>query len=509
MRRYGRLIVAVAILIGLAGCGNDQQGAETSAAEPEATAPPARKIEKVREPAVAGQFYPGDQQELADQIDEYLAKVKPTPIKNLRGLVCPHAGYIYSGQTAAYAYKQLSGVPVKTVVVMAPSHRVWLEGASIPDADAYATPLGMVLLSPRAAELAKRRPFVRSDVVGSDSPHAREHSLEVQLPFLQRTLKDFAIVPMVLGDVDPEEVARALEGIIDPSTVVVASSDLSHFHPYDVAVELDTSCVEAICDLDVKRMEKEEACGKLPVLTLMHIARKKGWKAKLLDYRNSGDVTGELSRVVGYAAVAFYDPGDGESSAETTAGSLTPQEGKVLLELARKTVEEVVRHNALPEMDAADVPESLKELRACFVTLTKEGELRGCIGSLSPREPLWQAVIARARSAAVEDHRFPPVAPAELDELEIEVSVLTVPRRLEYDSPEELLGKLRPGVDGVVLMAGRRQATYLPQVWEKLPDGEEFLSHLAQKAGLPPSAWRSPDVTILVYQVEAFKQPEM
>ena len=509
MSRYGWLIVAVAVLIGSAGCGSQQQRSESSAAEPEATSPPAPKIEKVREPAVAGQFYPGDEEELANQIDGYLATVKPTPIKNLRGLVCPHAGYVYSGQTAAYAYKQLSGARFKTVVVMAPSHRVWFEGASIPDADAYATPLGMVLLSPRAAELAKGRPFVRSAVVGFNSPHAREHSLEVQLPFLQRTLKDFAIIPMVLGEVDPAGVARALEGIIDGDTLVVASSDLSHQHAYDVAVELDTSCIEAICDLDVKRMEKEEACGRLPVLTLMHIARKKGWKAKLLDYRNSGDVTGDKSGVVGYAAIAFYDPGGGESSAGAPASSLTPQEGKVLLELARKTVDEVVRNKRLPEIDAADVPESLKELRACFVTLTKRGELRGCIGSLSPREPLWQAVIARARSAATEDARFPPVVPAELDELEIEVSVLTVPGRLEYDSPEELLAKLRPGVDGVVLIVGQRQATYLPQVWEKLPDQGTFLSHLSEKAGLPALAWRSPEATILVYQVEAFQQSEM
>ena len=508
MSRYVRLIVAAAILIGSAGCGRAPQGFESRAAEPEAVSPPP-KIEKVREPAVAGRFYPGDAEELADQIDGYLAKVKPTSIEGLRGLVSPHAGYVYSGQTAAYAYRRLSGLPVKTVVVLAPSHHVWFEGASIPDVDAYATPLGLVRLSPRAAELAKRRPFVRSEVVGSSSPHAREHALEVQLPFLQRTLKDFSVVPMVLGQVSPEEVARALEGVIDAGTIVVASSDLSHQHAYDEAVALDTSCVEAICDLDVRRMEKEEACGKLPVLTLMHLARKKGWKARLLDYRNSGDVTGDKSGVVGYAAIAFYEPESAKRSAETPVSTLAPHERKVLLELAGKTVEEVVRHNRLPRIDPAELPESLKELRACFVTLTKEGELRGCIGSILPQEPLCRAVIERARSAAVDDPRFPPVAPAELDDLEIEVSVLSVPRRLEYDSPEELLGKLRPGVDGVVLVVGGRRATYLPQVWEKLPEPEVFLSRLSQKAGLPPSAWQSPEATIQVYQVEAFKQSEM
>jgi AmmeMemoRadiSam system protein A len=212
---------------------------------------------------------------------------------------------------------------------------------------------------------------------------------------------------------------------------------------------------------------------------------------------------------VGYAAIAFFEPGDGQSPAEAPASRLTPEEGKVLLALAAKTVQEVVRDGTEPSVDLAELPESLSQRRACFVTLNKNGQLRGCIGSIFPGEPLGQAVVRRARGAAIEDSRFPRVEPEELDELEIEVSVLTVPRRLEFESPEDLLRKLRPEVDGVVLRLGRRQATYLPQVWEQLPDAETFLTRLSEKAGLWPDAWKNPDAMVLVYQVRAFQQSEM
>ncbi|NQT84076.1 AmmeMemoRadiSam system protein B [bacterium] len=282
--------------------------------------------DKVREAAVAGLFYPKEKDVLAAMIDSFLGSVGAPQVENVRGLVCPHAGYRFSGQTAAYSYKQLMGRDVRTVVVMAPSHYSLFRGASIPDVTAYRTPLGTVELSPKAKELAKIGPLVsnppsqvrrppwwrespkKAPPVGEDTPHTWEHSLEVQIPFLQRTLKDFSIIPIVFGQVDAEKVARALVRKVDAKTVLVASSDLSHYYPYDVARRKDASCTKAICDLDIERMKKEEACGKAPILTLMHIARQKGWKAKLLDYRNSGDTAGDKSGVVGYAAVVFYEP---------------------------------------------------------------------------------------------------------------------------------------------------------------------------------------------------------
>jgi hypothetical protein len=508
---------------------------------------------------------------LARQIDGFLADVEPAPVKKLRGLVCPHAGYDYSGPVAAVAYKQLEGRDVDTVIVMAPSHYVEFEGASIPDVDAYETPLGLIRLSPRARELVKVGPLVcdprcetsRPDwwrqapkeipPFGEDTPHTWEHSLEVQLPFLQRTLEQFTIVPIVFGRAGPEEVAEALQRVLNEKTVLVASSDLSHYYPYETAKRLDASCIQAICDLDVEGMQQQDACGKGPILTLIHLAKRNGWRAKLLDYRNSGDTSGDKSGVVGYAAIAFFEPDEGEVDAgdstsplmgasppssesalsgasppssesalssesplsgtspfatESPESPLSPEDGEILLELAERTVTEVVTYGRQPSVAVAEVPESLTRRRACFVTLSKNGELRGCIGSIFPQEVLCRAVIDRARAAATEDPRFPRVRPEELDELEIAVSVLTIPKRLAFQSPEDLLAKLRPHTDGVVLAVGRQQATYLPQVWEQLPDPEEFLRHLSQKAGLPADGWKSPEAMVLTYQVQAFQQAE-
>lgn len=306
--------------------------------------------------AVAGLFYPRHQKDLAKAVDESLKDVEPEAIKNLRGLVCPHAGYEFSGKTAAFGYKLLKGREIDTAIVMAPSHYAAFKGASIPEVDAYQTPLGMIPLSPKARELAKLEPFVVNPTCdvrrpgwwkaapkelppfGEDTPHSWEHSLEVQLPFLQRTLEDFRLVPIVFGQqADPEVAARALEKFLDDKTILIASSDLSHFHPYETAKRLDTACVSAICNLKIAWMEQQEACGKAPILTLMHVARKKGWKTKKLDYRNSGDVTGKMQGVVGYTTIAFYEPA-GAAAVEKTSRQhgqdrFTPKQRKFLLEL--------------------------------------------------------------------------------------------------------------------------------------------------------------------------------
>lgn len=536
-----RLIVVLGAAMGLAELGGCMQGWHETGQASDRGSPPAiateiepaaaPQVETFRRAAVAGQFYAGSREQLAEQVDELLAEAKSAPVKGLRGLVSPHAGYEFSGPIAAVSYKQLEGRGFRTVIVMAPSHYALFEGASIPEVDAYKTPLGLVPLSPRAKELAKLDPMLlcpANEVDRAGSPHGREHSLEVQLPFLQRTLNEFTLVPIVFGQVEPKKVARALEGVVDDKTLVVASSDFSHYNPYDVACQLDAASIRAICDLDVDWFEQsragpsEEPCGRGPILALVYLAKKNGWKAKLLDYRNSGDTSGEKSRVVGYAAIAFFDPKESEkpegpkertAAAEPDSSPLSPEDGKILLDLAEKAVREVVNHDARnrgmpPWVDEAEMPPSLTQPRACFVTLTKNGDLRGCIGSIFPREPLYRAVVERARSAAVEDARFPPVRPEELDDLEIEVSVLTIPERLGYRSPQDLLAALRPGVDGVVLQVGPGQATYLPQVWEQLPDAEDFLRQLSQKAGLPPEAWRSPQAVVLTYQVEAFQQAQ-
>jgi MEMO1 family protein len=531
MNAFCRCIVALGIIFALTGCAQQPAQSQTQP-QAQAAAGAKKSFEKIRGPAVAGLFYPKAQSDLTKQIDEYLAEAKSQPIKNLRALICPHAGYEFSGRIAASAYKQLIGRDFDTVIVLGPSHYALFQGAALSVSDAYETPLGLIPISAKSAELAKFKPFAvnppcevrRPDfwrqspkqlpAFGEDRPDTWEHSLEVQMPFLQRTLKKFSILPVVYGEVDPEAAAKVLVKFIDDRTLVVVSSDLSHYHPYDDAKKLDTSCVNSICALNTEWMMQQEACGKGPILTLIEIARQKGWKAKLLDYRNSGDTSGNKDAVVGYAAIAFYEPETKETaSAEKPrqAGEreFTATQRKLLLELARKTVTQVVNGEKMPEADAAGLAENLRSSRACFVTLTKNNELRGCIGSIFPEEPLYQAVPSRARAAALEDPRFPPVRSEELKDIQIEISVLTIPRRLDFKSPDDLVQKLRPGIDGVVLIMGRRQSTYLPQVWEQIPNKIDFLNHLAQKAGLSATAWRDDGTSVLIYQVEAFKDSEI
>jgi len=485
--------------------------------DPPAPGQPAGRQPRARVPAVAGLFYPAGKAQLAQTLDTLLERAPSHPIPKLRALVCPHAGYTYSGQTAAIGYKTLVGRDVQTVVVLAPSHYAAFEGASVPDAEVYQTPLGDVPISEKARKLAGTRPFVLEPrcrvqrpqwwsqaprpvpADGEDTPETWEHSLEVQVPFLQKVLKDFSLLPVIVGDADPAQLAKAVAGILDDKTVVVASSDLSHFHPYDEARALDQRCVQAVCDLDLNAMKNQEACGSLPILTLIHLAREKGWKAQLLDSRNSGDVTGDKGRVVGYAAIAFYEP---------VQEAYTPSDKKFLLDLARTTLARVTANEALPAVPAKDVPPKLVEKRACFVTLTVKGELRGCIGHILPQEPLFQAVIDNAQNAALHDPRFRPVQADETRKIKIEISVLTEPRPLAFDSPDDLLAKLKPREDGVVLKIGQYGATFLPQVWDQLPDKETFLNHLSQKAGCDPSAWRGKDTSVSIYHVEAFKESD-
>jgi AmmeMemoRadiSam system protein A len=314
-------------------------------------------------------------------------------------------------------------------------------------------------------------------------------------------------MPGVCGTVDTQQAARVLAELIDDQTLVVASSDLSHYHPYEQAHLLDTICTSCICQLDTVGMQQQEACGKTPILVLMHLAKLKHWKPKLLDLCNSGDRTGDHERVVGYAAIAFYEEEPAAAPiAPAAEREFQPNQRQLLLRLARDSVTRAVRGQEPPQAGAAEITHPLDEARACFVTLREGGQLRGCIGSILPQEPLYQAVVHRAADAALKDPRFVPVQPAELPKIDIEVSVLTLPQPLKFSSPEDLLAKLRPRIDGVVLRLDGNQATFLPQVWEELPGKVEFLDHLSQKAGRAAGAWRNPGTEVLIYQVVAFQE---
>lgn len=256
----------------------------------------------MREPAVAGTFYPGDADELMRMVQGFLAEAKEAKLGGkLRGLVVPHAGYIYSGPVAAHGYKALAKQGFEKAIIIGPSHYAAFYGACEAGADFWKTPLGLVKAVSAAAR-AKGLISIYPEV------HAHEHCIEVQLPFLQAIRGKFEVWPLLCGMLDPAALAGAVAREMDSGTVVIASSDLSHYNPYDRAVEIDSIANEAVPSLDIKRFEKEgDACGKTAILTLMHLARKKGWAGRMLDYRNSGDTAGPKSEVVGYGCYAFTE----------------------------------------------------------------------------------------------------------------------------------------------------------------------------------------------------------
>ena len=451
---------------------------------------------KVRPPAVAGSFYPADPKGLARIVDGFLDRAAPAVSGDVVGLVAPHAGYIYSGPVAAWSYASLKGRKFMRVVVIAPSHYQSIDFSSVYDGDAYATPLGRVPVDCAfAAKLAKTSPLIRLSGAGhGTSPDRPEHALEVQLPFLQRVLGEFQLVPVIMGD-QSYQASRALGMALSTlsqgsTTLIVASSDLSHYHPYMEAVALDRKTLNAVQEFDFLSLSRNlerrawEACGGGPIVAAMIAAEGLGaTQAALLKYANSGDTTGERGRVVGYGAVAFVK---GPSSGKTQAFSLTQADKNVLLDIARNSVETAVTKQKVYERRAPR-GDALTRDRGAFVTLTRKGELRGCIGFVAPTEPLYLTVRDVAMMAALRDTRFPPVTSKELADLEYEISVLS-PMRHVLDMRE-----IRAGRDGLLIRNGTNEGLLLPQVaavqgWDRLT----FLEEVCLKAGLPKHAWQDP-----------------
>lgn len=263
---------------------------------------------KTRKPAVAGAFYPGDPEEIKQELKSYLEAVPEQEIPGeLKALVVPHAGTIYSGPTAAFGYSLLGKSKDRdriSVLLIGPSHFVSFSGAATFISDTWETPLGAITIDPRVKDLVKQGKGI---IIDSEEAHSPEHSLEVQLPFLQLVLGNWTLLPLVCGDVDPIGLAEVLDPLVDQKMFLVVSSDLSHYYPYEQARKIDQKANQAIPSLDLKKTKEEvEACGKVGILTLLEIAKKRGWQGKLLDYRNSGDTAGDHSQVVGYGSYTFY-----------------------------------------------------------------------------------------------------------------------------------------------------------------------------------------------------------
>jgi len=463
----------------------------------------------IRPAAVAGSFYPDAPALLAGAVDACLRGATCAPAGLApKVLLAPHAGFIYSGPIAGSAYALLAPwrQRIRRVVLLGPSHRVALRGLAAPHAQAFATPLGEVAVDRAALGGLADLPQVGFN----DAAHAREHALEVQLPFLQRVLDRFTLVPLVVGRATPAEVAEVLERLWGgEETLIVISSDLSHYLPYAEARALDRATIERVLRLDAD-LDADQACGAAPLAGALVAARRHGLAARLLDLRNSGDTAGERARVVGYGAVAFEPRAvchttDGEAQAagddDASAAGQDHHLGEALLARARNAIAAVLglAIAAEPAHPALDRP------GATFVTLRQAGALRGCIGALQARQPLHEDVRAHAVAAAFDDSRFPPLAREEFARLQIEVSVLGEAEPLAATSETEVRAALRRGVDGVILEWRGRRATFLPQVWEQLPQATAFLNALKLKAGLPPDFWAE-DLRLARYQVRKFAE---
>ena len=460
----------------------------------------------VRRAAVAGMFYPNNAAELEQTLTDLLARpVGAALARPPKALIVPHAGYIYSGPIAASAYAQLASLRgrIRRVVLLGPAHYVFVRGLALPDAERFRTPLGDVPLDLKGMRQLDALP----QVVRSAEAHHKEHSLEVQLPFLQHVLGDFELLPLAVGEASAEEVAEVLEAVWGgDETLIVISSDLSHFLPDKLARTVDQKTVAEIVALN-SHIESEQACGATPINGLLLAAKRHGLRAVTLDVRNSSQTAGDADRVVGYAAFAFeasataLKADDSHGALEDSRADFDESRGEILLKLARAAISARLGQNAPPVPE----PEWLAEPGATFVTLTIKGELRGCIGTLEPHCSLGEDVAENAVAAAFRDPRFDPLRPVDLKDVRVEVSLLSPAEPIVAGDEPAALAALRPHVDGVVLEYKQYRGLFLPQVWEQLPEPTKFLAHLKRKAGLPMNFW-SPAVRLLRFTVSKWKE---
>ncbi|MGA2467271.1 MAG: AmmeMemoRadiSam system protein B [Thermodesulfobacteriota bacterium] len=466
-----------------------------------------------RQPAVAGQFYPGRPDELKRTLDELFSKaVAPRGLPNVITIIVPHAGYVYSGEVAASGFNQIDpNKQYDNIFVLGPSHHVGFEGASVYCSGNFITPLGTVEVNRKLGEeLTKKNPMFTQRM----DAHAYEHSVEVEIPFLQHHLKKhFRIVPIVLGANRPEtcrKIGETLRPYLNEKNLFVISTDFSHYPKYEDAVKVDKATAEAIVSNSPENLMKtirryEESgmpnlatslCGVSGVLTLLYMTSPSTDVTYYpIQYKNSGDApSGGKEHVVGYYAIAVTKQAKlGKASFE-----LDSKEKTALLAITRRAVERYIRTRSVPEVDPATLSDTLKTPCGAFVTLNKRGMLRGCIGRFDTSEPLYKVVQEMAVASATQDYRFKPVEESEIKDLEIEISVLTPMRKISS------IAEFQLGKHGIYIRKGSRSGTFLPQVaqetgWTK----EEFLGHCAQdKAGIGWEGWK--DAELYVYEALVF-----
>jgi len=458
----------------------------------------------IKQPNVAGAFYPDNPRELSEMIDSFLDAANPEAVKgDIFALISPHAGYAFSGKVCAFGYKLLKDKLYKTVIIIAPSHYFRFGGVSVYPEGVFRTPLGDLEIDKEFTGKLLNR-----DIEISYQPRAfeKEHSLEVQLPFLQKVLKEFKIVPVIMGDCSLSACRKLADSLKEAignrkDILLVASTDMYHGYDYDEAGIIDNLTLSYLKKMDYEglynglRDGKLQLCGGLPVVTTLILSGELGHnKLTVLNHTNSAIVTGRRKKgewTVGYTSCVI----DSEKGGRTM---LNKEQRKKLLDIARQSIESYLETGAKLEIKEAD-PVLVKEMGA-FVTLHEHGDLRGCIGNLIGKQPLYLTVRDMAIEAAVGDPRFAQVGLNELKNIEIEISVLSPMEKIDS------VDKIQLGVHGVLVKRGFNSGVFLPQVatetgWSK----EEFLSYLcAHKAGLSADAWKDKSTEIYIFTAEVF-----
>ncbi len=470
-----------------------------------------------RLPAVAGQFYPAEKNILHQMLTDLFSKAVPLEkVGDVVAIISPHAGYVYSGIVAASSFNQIDDQKeYENIFILGPSHHVAFDGAAIYAKGNYLTPLGSVTVN---QELARNLIKGSKVFIERDDAHSQEHSVEVQLPFLQYIMKKkFKIIPIVVGTnrlETCEQMARELKPYFNSKNLFIISTDFSHYPSYNDAIKVDTATAKAICSNSLQNvlsvLNQNDAqnipnlatsmCGWTCVLTLL--AMTEGDSHVLYHeilYKNSGDVEiGNRNNVVGYHAIAITL----DSKASVSGFNLSDQEKKELIGIARKTIQTYLETKKIQEIDQTVFSQNLRKPAGAFVTLKKHGELRGCIGRFDAVEPLFKVVQSMAIASATQDTRFPQVESSELSNIQIEISVLTPMRKINSIDEIEL------GKHGIYIRKGWHAGTFLPQVatetgWSK----EEFLGHCAQdKAGIGWDGWK--DADIFIYEALVFGENE-
>ncbi len=438
----------------------------------------------IRPTAVAGSFYPKDVSQLNNMLDEYLS-IDTNEIEPPKAIIAPHAGYIYSGKTAAHVYSNVAKLKNKItrVVLLGPTHRVYVQGMALASNTHFATPLGNIPIDTTTlSNLENKYDYVQF----LDAAHEQEHSLEVHLPFLQKVLNDFTLIPLLVGDASPEQVANVLNDLWgDDETLIVVSSDLSHFLDYESACKKDSDTTKLIENLEYNKISSEQACGCMPMRGLLKLAQDKNMSLQTIELCNSGDTAGTKDRVVGYGAYALHE----------NKQILNSEDKALIFDVIHKSIEQGLETGKAYEPDIKEVADKLKKNYAVFITLKINGDLRGCIGTTEAHMPLINAVAQYAYAAAFSDPRFKPLTAKEYKQVDISLSILTPAVDLPFSDEQDLINKLRPNIDGIIIAKNHARATFLPVVWESIKQPEQFISELKRKAGIsssdcPDKVWR-------------------